>query len=58
MTTSQLSRKMSKPLPHTNQHDVWRVQDVWLNANEYALSPNSDLINRTLIVIPNRNRKQ
>ncbi|MDY4280368.1 MAG: histidinol-phosphate transaminase [[Pasteurella] mairii] len=48
MTISQLSRKNVQALtPYQSARRLGGSGDVWLNANEYALSPNFDLINRT-----------
>ncbi|VEI74362.1 Histidinol-phosphate aminotransferase [Mannheimia haemolytica] len=48
MTISQLSRKNIQALtPYQSARRLGGSGDVWLNANEYALSPNFDLIDRT-----------
>lgn len=48
MTISQLSRRNVQALtPYQSARRLGGSGDVWLNANEYALSPNFDLINRT-----------
>ncbi|EQA02328.1 histidinol-phosphate transaminase [Glaesserella parasuis] len=48
MTISQLSRKNVQSLtPYQSARRLGGSGDVWLNANEYALSPNFDLTDRT-----------
>ena len=48
MQISQLSRKNIQALtPYQSARRLGGNGDVWLNANEYAVSPNFDLINRT-----------
>ncbi|MDP0376534.1 histidinol-phosphate transaminase [Glaesserella parasuis] len=48
MTISQLSRKNLQSLtPYQSARRLGGSGDVWLNANEYALSPNFDLTDRT-----------
>lgn len=48
MTISQLSRKNIQALtPYQSARRLGGSGDVWLNANEYALSPNFDLTDRT-----------
>ena len=48
MTISQLSRKNVQALtPYQSARRLGGSGDVWLNANEYALSPNFDLTDRT-----------
>ena len=48
MQISQLSRKNIQSLtPYQSARRLGGSGDVWLNANEYALSPNFDLTNRT-----------
>ncbi|WP_324683358.1 histidinol-phosphate transaminase [Bibersteinia trehalosi] len=48
MTISQLSRKNIQALtPYQSARRLGGNGDVWLNANEYALSPNFDLTDRT-----------
>ncbi|STY61747.1 histidinol-phosphate transaminase [Mannheimia haemolytica] len=48
MTISQLSRKNIQALtPYQSARRLGGSGDVWLNANEYALSPNFDLTERT-----------
>ncbi|PVX42864.1 histidinol-phosphate aminotransferase [Pasteurella langaaensis DSM 22999] len=48
MQISQLSRKNIQALtPYQSARRLGGSGDVWLNANEYALSPNFDLSNRT-----------
>ncbi len=48
MTISQLSRKNIQALtPYQSARRLGGSGDVWLNANEYSLSPNFDLTDRT-----------
>ncbi|QNS15294.1 histidinol-phosphate transaminase [Mannheimia bovis] len=48
MTISQLSRKNIQALtPYQSARRLGGSGDVWLNANEYAVSPNFDLTDRT-----------
>lgn len=48
MTISQLSRKNIQSLtPYQSARRLGGSGDVWLNANEYAVSPNFDLTDRT-----------
>lgn len=48
MTISQLSRKNIQALtPYQSARRLGGSGDVWLNANEYTLSPNFDLTDRT-----------
>lgn len=48
MTISQLSRKNIQALtPYQSARRLGGNGDVWLNANEYAVSPNFDLTDRT-----------
>ncbi|AHG82423.1 Histidinol-phosphate aminotransferase [Bibersteinia trehalosi USDA-ARS-USMARC-188] len=48
MTISQLSRKNIQALtPYQSARRLGGSGDVWLNANEYALSPNFDLTEHT-----------
>ncbi|KEZ23757.1 Histidinol-phosphate aminotransferase [Glaesserella parasuis] len=48
MTISQLSRKNVQSLtPYQSARRLGGSGDVWLNANEYGLSPNFDLTDRT-----------
>ncbi|MDO9734940.1 aminotransferase class I/II-fold pyridoxal phosphate-dependent enzyme, partial [Glaesserella parasuis] len=48
MTISQLSRKNVQSLtPYQSARRLGGSGDVWLTANEYALSPNFDLTDRT-----------
>lgn len=48
MQISQLSRKNVQALtPYQSARRLGGSGDVWLNANEYALSPNFDLTDRT-----------
>lgn len=48
MAISQFSRKNVQALtPYQSARRLGGAGDVWLNANEYALSPNFDLTNRT-----------
>ncbi|HDL5699993.1 TPA: histidinol-phosphate transaminase [Mannheimia haemolytica] len=48
MTISQLSRKNIQALtPYQSARRLGGSGDVWLNANEYALSPNFDLTDRS-----------
>ncbi|VEH65081.1 histidinol-phosphate aminotransferase-2 [Rodentibacter pneumotropicus] len=48
MTISQLSRSNIQALtPYQSARRLGGKGDIWLNANEYPISPNFDLIDRT-----------
>lgn len=59
MTISQLSRKNIQALtPYQSARRLGGKGDVWLNANEYATSPNLNLQNRTFNRYPEAQPQQ